>query len=223
MSSDTVELEGYVGPISVADGLQDTTVRLGNQGEVMLSEVHPQWAEHLQRGNAFVYSTAAAGVTWLAPTGTQNMPMLWNPAGSRKNFWLKRIVAGYVSGDNVPGTLELAFITNAGAQIGTAAPIVSHTLVAGVNLYLGHGNTSVMRFAPAAEVVTTAPTFLCPLGISHYTGLATTATRPFVMDTECEVLVPPSVAIFVVINTVSTVVGSIALYGLEVPIPPTIG
>ena len=221
MSSDTVQLEGYVGPVTLSDGPRDVTVRQSNSGELMFSKVNPDWAEHVLRGNAFVYSTAAAGVTWVAPTTTQNMPMVWNPSGSGKNFWLKRIVAGYVSGNNVPGNLELAYITSAGSQVGTAAPIVSLTQVAGVNLNLGAGNTSVMRFAPATVTVTTAPTFLCTLGINHYTGVAATATTPFAMDTQCEVLVPPGVAIFVCFNVVSTVVGSIAMYGLELPVPPT--
>jgi hypothetical protein len=221
MSNDTVELAGYVGPVSLSDGAHTGQARLANSGELMTSKVNPDWAEHVLRGNAFVYSTAAAGVTWLAPTGTQNMPMLWNPSGSGKNFWLKRVVAGYVSGNNVPGNLELAYLAAAGSQIGTGAPIVSLTQVAGVNLNLGAGNVSVMRFAPATVTVTTAPTFLVTLGINHFTGVAATASSPFAMDTQCEVLVPPGVAIFVCFNAVSTVIGSIALYGLELPVPPT--
>lgn len=221
MANDTVELAGYVGPVSLSDGAHTGQARLGNSGELMVSKVNLDWAEHVLRGNAFVYSTAAAGVTWVAPTTTQNMPMVWNPSGSGKNFWLKRVVAGYVSGNNVPGNLELAFITAAGSQTGTAAPIVSLTQVAGVNLNLGAGNVSVMRFAPAVVSVTAAPTFLCTLGLNHFTGVAATASSPFSMDVNTEVLVPPGVAIFVCFNVVSTVIGSIALYGLELPVPPT--
>src|SRR2546428_785633 len=212
MSSDTVQLEGYVGPVTLADGPRDVTVRLGNQGELVDSKLNPDWYEQILRGNAFVSSTAAAGVTWLAPTTTQTIPMVWNPSGSGKNFLLKRVTAGYVSGAHVPGNLELAFLTSAGSQIGTGAPIVSLTQVAGVNLNLGAGNVSVMRFAPAAVVVTTTPTFLCTLGVSFLTALAATAVDPFVIDVQCEVLVPPGVAIFVVHNVVSTIVGSIAMY-----------
>lgn len=221
MANDTVELAGYVGPVSLSDGAHTGQARLMNSGELAYSKVNPDWAEHVLRGNAFVYSTAAAGVTWLAATGTQNMPMIWNPSGSGKNFWLKRVVAGYVSGAHVPGYLHLGVITSAGSQIGTGAPIVSHTLVAGVNLNLGAGNVSAMRFAPATVTVTTAPTFLCPLGPSFLTALAATAATPWTMDVQTELLVPPGTAVFVLHNVVSTIIGAIAMYGLELPIAPT--
>jgi hypothetical protein len=219
MSADTVELAGYVGPVSLSDGAHTGQARLANSGELMASKVNPDWYENVLRGNAFVYSTAAAGVTWVAPTTTQNMPMLWNPSGSGKNFLLKRVTAGYVSGAHVPGCLELAYIPSAGSQIGTGAPIVSLTQVAGVNLNLGAGNASVMRFAPAACAVVAAPTFLCSLGVSFLTALAATAIDPFVVDVQTEILVPPGVALFVVHNVVSTIVGQIAMFGLELPIP----
>jgi hypothetical protein len=223
MSSDTVQLEGYVGAVTLADGPRDVTVRLGNQGELLVQELNPVNYEQVLRGNCFIYSTAAAGVTWIAPTGTQNMPMIWNPAGSGKNLVLERIYAGYVSGTHVPGNLELAYITSAGSQVGTGAPIVSLTQVAGVNRLLGAGNASVMRFAPATVTVTTAPTFLMSLGQSHATGAAATAMDPWVWDVDLRggIIVPPSVAIFVVFNAVSTVVGSISIWGTELPIPPT--
>ena len=222
--TDTVTLEGYVGGGSLlSDGLMNVRPRYGNFGEAMMSRLNPDLYEHTLRGNVFVYATAAAGVTWVAPTTTQNMPMVWNPSGSGKNFWLRRVVAGYVSGAHVPGNLELAVITSAGSQVGTAAPIVSLTQVAGVNLNVGAGNVSVMRFAPAVVSVTTAPTYLTTLGVSFLTELAATAASPFMIDVTTEILVPPGVAIFVVSNVVSTIIGSIAMYGLELPIPPTAG
>lgn len=223
MSSDTTTLETYVGAVTLSDGNHDSRVRQNNFGDLIVSKGMPDFYEQTLRGNAFVYSTAAAGVTWLAPTGTQNMPMIWNPSGSGKNFILYRILAGYVSGTHVPGNLELAIITGAGSQTGTGAPIVSLTQVAGVNLLLGAGNITVMRFAPATVTVTTAPTFLMTLGENHATGAAATAMAPWKHDVALNgtVIVPPGVALFVCFNTVSTVVGSIALLGLEMPIPPT--
>jgi hypothetical protein len=221
--TDTVQLETYVGAVTLADGNHDSRIRQNNFGDLIVSKGMPDAYEQVLRGNAFVYSTAAAGVTWLAPTGTQNMPMIWNPSGSGKHFVLERILAGYVSGTHVPGNLELAYLTSAGSQIGTGAPIVSLTQVAGVNRLLGAGNASVMWFAPATVTVTTAPTFLMTLGQSHATGAAATAMAPWVWDVDFKgaLIVPPSVALFVVFNAVSTVVGSISIFGLEMPIPPT--
>ena len=219
--SDAVILETMVGPVTLSDGAHDARIRQGNAGEILVADLNPSWYEHVVRGNAFVYATAAAGVTWVAATTTQNMPMVWNPSGSGKNFVLKRVLAGYVSGAHVPGNLELGFLSNAGSQVGTAAPIVSLTQVAGKNLLIGAGNTTAMRFAPATVSVTTAPTYLCTLGYSFLTALAATAATPFQMDFQCEIIVPPGKAIFVLHNVVSTIVGSIAMIGLELPLPPT--
>jgi len=214
-------IETYVGAITLPDGSHDSRLRQNNSGDLIVSKGTPDFYEQTLRGNAFCYSTAAAGVTWLAPTTTQNMPMIWNPSGSGKNLVLYRLLAGYVSGAHVPGNLELAVLTGASGP-GTGAPIVSLTQVAGVNLLIGGGNVSVMRFAPAAVAVTVAPTFLCTLGISHLTALAATAATPFTHDVDLkgQVIIPPGVAVFVCFNAVSTVIGAISVFGLELPIAP---
>jgi hypothetical protein len=215
-------IQGTVGVGNYADAAA-ASPRLGSQGEFINSDMNGQFYEQVLRGNAFVYSTAAAGVTWLAPTATQNMPMLWNPAGSGKNFVLWRTVAGYVSGTHVPGFLEYAVLLNAGSQIGTAAPVVSLTQVAGTNLLIGAGKASVMRFAPATVTVITAPTYLCSTGISFATGAAATAMDPWTMSDEVQgrIIVPPGNALFLCSNAVSTIVGTLAFIGLELVIPTT--
>ncbi len=222
MSSDTVQLEGYVGAGALlSDGVVTTRPRMGNFGELMTSRLNASFYEHVLRGNAFVYSTPAAGAALVAPT-TTNAPMLWNPAGSGKNLVLHKIEFGYVGTTWSPGHIGYAVITNAGSQIGTGAPIVSLTQVAGVNLLVGAGNASVMRFAPTTLVVVAAPTFLCTSGISAQTGTAAAVLPPYKMEDVIDghIIIPPGVAFFVVANASIAGVVCTSIYGVEVAVAP---
>jgi hypothetical protein len=222
MSSDTVQLEGYVGPVTLADGPRDVTLRFGNQGELMNSPLNSEFYEQTLRGNCFVYSTPAAGAALVAPT-TTNAPMLWNPAGSGKNLVLHKIVLGYVGTTWSAGMVEYGVITNAGSQIGTGAPIVSLTQVSGVNLLLGGGNVSVMRFAPTTVTVIAAPTYLCPAGINSNAGTAAAVLPPYTMVDwfHGSIVIPPGVAFFVMANAAVAGVVATAIYGAEIVVPPT--
>jgi len=223
MSSDTVQLEGYVGAGSLlSDGVVTTRPRMGNFGELMTSPLNSRFYEHVLRGNAFVYSTPAAGAALVAPT-TTNAPMIWNPAGSGKNLVLHKIVYGYVGTTWAAGHIEYGVVTSAGSQIGTGAPIVSLTQVSGVNLLVGAGNASVMRFAPTTLVVVAAPTFLCTAGISANAGTAAAVVPPFKMEDMIEghIIIPPGVAFFVMSNAAIAGVVCVSIYGLEVAVAPT--
>ncbi len=222
MSSDTVQLDGYVGPVTMADGPRDVTLRFGNQGELVQSPLNSEFYEQTLRGNCFVYSEPAAGAALVAPT-TTNAPMIWNPAGSGKNLVLHKIVIGYVGTTWAAGMVEYGVILNAGSQIGTGAPIVSLTQVSGVNLLLGGGNVSVMRYAPTTLVVVAAPTYLCPAGINSNAGTAAAVVPPFTMTDwlNGSIIVPPGVAFFVMSNAAIAGVVSVAIYGAELVVPPT--
>jgi hypothetical protein len=222
--TDTVQLDGYVGPVTLADGPARARLRVGNQGELVTGRLNSQWYEQTLRGNAFVYSQAATGKALVAPATTLLAPMIWNPTGSGKNLVLQKLVVGYV-GTNTwgPGHIDYGVITNAGSQIGTGAPIVSLTQVSGVNCLLGAGNVSVMRFCPSVCVTITAPTFLCPTGLSADTGTTAADNIPWQATDEIRglIIVPPGVAFFVMANAALLAITSVALFGLELPIPPT--
>jgi hypothetical protein len=223
MSSDTVQLEGYVGGGSLlSDGIVTTRPRMGNFGELMTSRLNASFYEHVLRGQAFVYSTPAVGAALVAPT-TTNAPMLWNPSGSGKNLVLHKVEFGYTGTTWAAGHIEYGVITGAGSQIGTGAPIVSLTQVAGVNCLLGAGNASVMRFAPTTVVVVAAPTFLCTAGISSNAGTAAAVVPPFKMEDVIDghIVVPPGVAFFVMANAAIAGVVCVSIYGVEVAVAPT--
>jgi hypothetical protein len=222
MSSDTVQLEGYVGPVTLADGPRDVTLRIGNQGELITSKLNADFYEQTLRGNAFVYAQAATGVALAAPS-VNSVPMIWNPSGSGKNLVIHKVVVGWKDTTWAVGHIDYAILTNAGSQTGTAAPVVSLTQVSGVNLLIGTGNVSVMRFAPATVTLAAAPTYLCPMGVSSAAGAAATAMPNFTMVDRVDghIICPPGTAFFVVANAAVAGVCAVAIYGLELPVPPT--
>jgi hypothetical protein len=219
--SDTAYIETYVGAVTLADGAHDSRLRQGNQGELLQGKLNADFYEQTLRGNAFVYSTPAVGAALIAPT-TTNAPMIWNPAGSGKNLILHKIVFGYTGTTWAVGHIEYGVLTAAGSQIGTGAPVVSLTQVSGVNLLLGGGNASVMRFAPTTLVTVAAPTFLCTAGISSFAGTATTALANMTMVDYINgmIIVPPGVAFFVMAQSAMAGVVCTSIFGVELPTAP---
>ena len=216
-----MQIQASVGVQRLADSNR-AVPRLGSQGELVVGQLNSKYYEQTMRGNAFLYSTAAAGVTLAAP-GTSSAPMIWNPSGSGKNLVIDKVAIGFVSTTTIAANFEYAYLTGAGSQVGTAAPIVSLTQVAAVNLLLGSGVASVMRFAPATVTLAAAPTHLATVGISTTAGTATTTNAPFTMvdDVDGRIIVPPGVAFFVLSNAAMAMVAEISIYGLELPVPLT--
>src|SRR4051812_43550360 len=76
---------GRVGPGRYGDGEQQP-FRQDGTGAQMVGETAGKYFEATHRGQAFIYSTAAAGVLLAAPTTTFFGPMLWNPCGSGRDL-----------------------------------------------------------------------------------------------------------------------------------------
>ena len=206
--------------MGVARNVDDAIVppRIGNQGELVIAELNPKYYEQTMRGNAFVYS-AAIGGSVLAAFGTTTAPFLWNPMGSGKNLVITKVAVGLdATGTTAAGHVVYGTQSNLGSQVGTAAPVVSLTQVSGVNLLIGFGNTSVMRFAPTTVSLTAACTFLCTMGLGQATA-ATTATSPFVAidDVDGRIVIPQGSAFSVAASGSIASTFTISIYGLEIP------
>jgi hypothetical protein len=173
-------------------------------------------------GQCFIGSTAVAGVAIPISTATSQTFGLWNPAGSGVNAVLNKLMIGCTAdGTNDFAGLGLLYLTGAGSQIGTGAPIVSLTQVNPVNALLGSGKSSQVRFAPAAIAVTTAGTFAYSLGFTSFEGdIATTALAPVSLyhDFCGGVVVPPGVAIFLGGDEAPGLTTQITLTWAEIPI-----
>ena len=215
-----MEIELLTGVARRADDMT-SKARGGSQGELVVGELNGKYYEQIMRGNGFVYSQAAAGVAPIALAATSS-PIIWNPSDSNTFLQLIAVKIGLVTvGTPVAGMFEYTFQNNMGASIGTGAPVVSLTQVAGVNLRLSGGKASVMRFAPATITLTTANTFLCPVGLSMATA-ATTAIAPFggfKDDVDGMIVVPPGSTFGVAANAALGSTYCISIFGLELPIP----
>lgn len=218
--SEGTRIEMRVGPARLTDDAE-AAPRLGNSGEQIVQELNGRYYEQVVRGNVFIYSTAAAGIAPIVPAAAGLLPTLWNPTGSGYNFIPIRLLMGYVSGNNVPGNFELATIPNAGNVLGVGLPVITFTDVAPVNTLLGSGKVSKMRWAPAVCTFTPVPTFLMTLGLSQFTGIATTAVAPWslIHDFDGTLIVGPGNTLHIGCNAANTSVYSIALIGMELPVP----
>ena len=217
---DRTRVEMRVGPARLADDAE-AAPRLGNSGEQIVQELNGRYYEQVVRGNVFIYSTVAAGINPVIPITTGGNPTIWNPAGSGYNLIPMRLLMGYVSGNNVPGFFHFNITANTGANIGAGLPIVTFTDVAPVSALLGSGKTSRMRWAPAVSTFVANPVFLMTLGLSQFTGIATTAVAPwqYILDFDGTLILGPGNALTLGCNAANTSVYSIALIGMELPIP----
>lgn len=214
-----MEIKGRVG---FSGPMNDGEIVFGGRynwlGAQLVSGLGGDFFEHLLRGEMFIYSTAATGIAG-AVAGTSSAPMIWNPSDSGKMFIPLRCLYGAVSGTVIVAHIAFGIKTNCGAQIGTAAPIVSLTEVAPVNALIGSAKTSKMRFAPATCSLTGAPTYLGNNGMSAGGAMAAGPLFETSIDLTQGVLAfPPGTAFFPYIsNAALALVASVTVVGLEVP------
>lgn len=211
---------GRVGVSRFPDGA-DADLQLGYNAEGIVTELHGKYYQNTLRGNSYMYSSAAAGVT-LAALGN-NLPTLWNPSGSGKNLVLNKVLIGWVSTTWAVGNIVYGYQTNVGSAIGTGAPISVFTAITPVNLNIsgaGSPQASVMRFATTVTF-TTAPTFLATAGINSAALAAATAASNFIMmdDLDGRIVIGPGAALQVAANGAVAGVCIVSIYGTEIPIP----
>lgn len=210
------QTSGRIGPGRYGDG-EAQPPRLDTTGATVVGELNGKYYEATRRGLGFIYTTASAGVLLAAPTTTFFGPMLWNPCGSGRDLQITKVVVGDVSGTTVRGHVAYAFLTNAGSTIATGAPVLTNTLVAPVNGYIGSGLGSQMRWSPAVGTYTTAPAYLAPMGL-NVIATAPGATA-MVDDVDGRIIVPQCVAFFVGANAGVTLTATVTIYGIEMPVP----
>jgi hypothetical protein len=208
-----------VGPARKNDG-DDGRLRGGSQGDLIVSQLQPANYEQTLRGNSFVYSmTTAASIV---AVGTAGFPNLWNPLGSGKVIVINRITwQAAAIGTPVISGFQYAFLPNAGAQVGTASPVLTgaYSNTVGVtNLLLGSGNISICKYLGSAATMTTAPTVFAAAGLN----LGATATQtPWSAwdDINGRIIIPPSVLFQIGASTATSTTFNISIWGMEIPIP----
>jgi len=187
-----------------------------------LATLPPGIRDLVDMGYGFYYNTAAAGVTG-AVAGTASAPMLWNPSDSDVRLRIIKVRWGGISGTVIAAHIAYGWLAAAGAQIGTAQPIVSYTKVAPVNAVLGAGRASKINFAPATLLLTAAPAYLMPVGISSPGAYAAGPLFTMVDNVDGCIVVNPGNAFFPYIaNAAIALVASVSVFALEIPISQTI-
>ena len=147
-------------------------------------------------GQTFSYSSATTGVLAKA-ADTSPVMMLWNPAGSGINLRIQSVDVGAVSGSVILSDLGWGVIRQAGAQFGTAAPIVSYTAATPTNRLVGaNGKSSQINFGPATVSVTNAPTFTETWGVSAGGALAAGPLFSVSIPVNGQIVIAPGTAFF---------------------------
>lgn len=208
-------IEGIAGPQSVNKGAQ-SKLSLGPGSEGLFSEMGGKYAFQTLIGQGFIFSTtSAASVTALG----NNLPSLFNPIGSNVLTVITKVTFQAAAiGTPVISGFQYGFLANAGSSIGTASPIATGTLVAGVNLNINSKNLPKTLFFPAAVTFTTAPALLAPVGLN----LGATATQtPWqgYDDVDGRIILAPGSVLQVAASTATSTTFNVAFWAYEVPVP----
>ena len=218
-----MEIQGQAGVANYADDVIGR-VRIGAQGELVVSDMNGFFYEQTMRGNGYVYSTAVAGQALVAAT-TGNAPAIWNPPSSGRLCVIQKITYCRVAvGTPVEGGIVYLIRKNTNSGPGTATDIVSATFVAGENLRPDLGDNSKFRYAPATIAVTTAPTVLAYSGISNIastgttTGVGSFATIDYI---DGGIIVPPGNLFMLGATAAIATTYAISIYAFSLPTPST--
>jgi hypothetical protein len=172
----------FVGLRNDQDGLTgNDAIRVTRGGAQVVAQAHGQYLESAIRGRVYTGSCAAAGIIPLVAATTGGHPTLWNPSDSGRYVSVIRLRLGYVSENNAPTCLSWASTLNTGSAAGTGLAIATATLVAPVGV-VGGALDYKAKWSPTTNTFTAAPTFFRSIGISLFTGIATTAVAPFQLE-----------------------------------------
>lgn len=208
--------------VSQFDGSSNVQDTLGKAGEVMVAELHGKYYTQAYRGALFyatqVSATAPAIYTATAVTSFG----LWNPAGSSKNLVLAKIIFAPVTASSAAVMLGLAITQNAGAALGTAAPLSATTPITatrGNGLLNSINSLQSVATAVSAATLTTAPSLFAPL-LSFTTDIITTSSEgnAFVYDPEGAIIVQPGTFISLSSSAANTGTGIGGMWWYEAPL-----
>jgi hypothetical protein len=204
---------GTVGPNSFPDGGQPQGgFRLGNSGEIVVSELMGRYYELSKRGNLFIASNQA-GVALSLLNATATGLILSNPAGSGRNLVLLDILVALTSAPAGIATLMLAGnVTQAQAATVHTTPLTIRNALLGAQL-------STVALADSAATLPATPVVLRAIGGGPVaTG---SVTAPFVRDEVAgEIVVAPGMSISLsALTTAISVLGTFVF--ADVPVPTT--
>jgi len=193
---------GRTGRLASPDG-QYSPIALSPHGEVLIKGGSYEAAK---AGRLVVGTSATGGIAIIAAATGGGHPTLWNPEGSGRIISVRRLLLGYVSGNNAPTSLAWNVTKNAGAVPATGAAIPTAVKVDVESAMAGGVADSKARWSPTTNTFTAAPAFYRPIGLSLFTGVAATAVAPWIWGEEYDgdLLIAPSTAISLVTQAATT-------------------
>lgn len=193
-----MQLQGYIGNYSkTADG-QGPVVRQGNQGELMVSELHGRYYEQALRGNMYRIANQAAVTTTAGLATTFTGLAISNPAGSGVNAVVNLFSVAQFA---VAAAGAVGIMTGAGAAAGTLVP--KNALVS--------GTTGKVTASAGATIATP----VLDIVIGQVGSLATTGyglTPGLVVDLGGSLIIPPG---FFAASFTSIVTTTALLFGFQ--------
>lgn len=187
-------LQGNVGPATATASLgmgTPQTVRLGNMGEVVVSELHGRYYEAAYRRTLFTGATQAVIATGTAAgltVSTTGVPVLYNPIGNTVNLVLHKVAITNLVAPVAASAIGIATGYNASTAVSGTL-----TSVTPKSRFIGQGaNPTGLMYFSAAITLPTVPTLDVVLGTITTAAITTTPTGPSILvDLEGSIILPP--------------------------------
>jgi len=194
--NDYLKLPGAAPGLKTPDGIEPSVERIGNQNDLIVSQLHGKMYEQSLRLNMFFAANQAATTTTIALATTYTGFCLSNPAGNTKNVVPRQVA---IMETTAPGALSGFAIAGGYAVAG----VVTHTTpLTPYSTVLGNGQTATAKADAAATLVGT------PLVILPLTGVDDAADiqrhGPTIVDLQGSIIIPPGGYVFVYTLTVHT-------------------
>jgi hypothetical protein len=181
--------QGVVGVQNNADSSNPLTVRMGKQGEQLISELHGRYYEQAYRGNMFSVASQAVATTTVGLATTYTGLVISNPIGSGVNLAMNKCT---VMQSVIQATQIEAFAIAVGFNTSTN---VTHTTPATPQSCLIGAGTVALAKADISATLPTAP--LYDTFVSQ-TSTATAQPTQSVIDFEgSKILKPGAYALWV--------------------------
>lgn len=191
--SEQIQVLGRTGTLASPTGAY-APIALAPDGRVMTKDSNFTAA---RAGRLLIATSATGGIALIVAATTGGHPTLFNPLSSGRIVSIKKLMLGYVSGNNAPTSLAWNITESAGSAAATGSAILTATAVAAKSAMAGGPVDQKSIWSPTTNTFTAAPAFYRPCALSLFTGVAATATAPFMWyeNYEDDLMIAPGTAL----------------------------
>ena len=186
---------------------QTVLARCAPQGDLIVSQLHGGYFENNRKGNLYMWSSGAAGVTVTKYDSTTPAFVLWNKSLTN-NLELVELTISWVGTPGVAGNFGLSRIVGAGQAVGTPISAFTELATAWKMKTLASANPPNGKCATTSTIAALAATDYMPLGFSMPDALAAASTTVpgfvFIKQFRGDLIVSPGNAIALMGNVAQT-------------------